>query len=419
MADSKSSLCDTFVTKVGMTGLHTDLGGWVSVDRSELMSPIRAVGMAYKIRGMGALSAMGESMSEHRQAILEGRNVFFRLGDLLCCEAAEVLASWIERRAMLSHRKWSPAAMAALHVARQAVASAGWGAEEMRDAVLLYGTSRGGLAGWLEPWPGRRSFAVMEVSNSMHGEGAAAVSIELGIGGAYQVISTGCSAGLDALGIALMHLQCGVARRALVVAVDLPLVASLMNSYDAAGILSRNGMNDPYHPETGGIFPAEAAAALAIEKTGDGGGVDVLGYRANSDAKDALSLAPETGQFSRLMEQARGLWGEPVAICPHATGTASHARGEPQCLRETFRESRPTLHLLKPYLGHGIGAGSLLETAILADFLSRGELPPNRAGLHVPEGLRMPHEILPADGPVWKVAASLGGHNAVIAMCRG
>lgn len=256
----------------------------------------------------------------------------------------------------------------------------------------------------------------MEVSNSMHGEGAAAVSIELGIGGAYQVISTGCSAGLDALGMAMMHLQCGMAQRALVVAVDLPLVASLMDSYHAAGILSRNGMNDPYHPQTGGIFPAEAAAAMALDLSDGSAGVELLGYRANSDAKDALSLSPETGQLTALLRQARDLWGDPAAICPHATGTASHAFAEPLCLREVFPENSPSMHLLKPYLGHGIGAGSLLETVLLGDFLERGELPPNRAGLHAPEGFFLPDHVTKAKGVIWKVAASLGGHNAVVAL---
>jgi 3-oxoacyl-(acyl-carrier-protein) synthase len=374
--------------------------------------------MGYRISGLGALSALGESVGEHCDAIIAGKEAFRPLGELISCKAAEVPASWIPSRAALSHRKWSPASMAALHVARQAIAAAGWGAEELRDAVLLFGTSRGGLAGWLEPWPGRRGFPVMEVSNSMHGEGAAAVSIELGIGGAYQVISTGCSAGLDALGMAMMHVQCGMAQRALVVAVDLPLVAGLMDSYHAAGILSRNGMNDPYHPQTGGIFPAEAAAAMALELSDRSGRVELLGYRANSDAKDALALAPGTGQLVALLRQARQEWGDPVAICPHATGTASHARAEPSCLRDACEGLRPSLHLLKPYLGHGIGAGSLLETVILCDFMQRGQLPPNRASLHVPDGFVLPDQVTEVQGTVWKVAASLGGHNAVVALRR-
>lgn len=374
--------------------------------------------MSYLIRGLGALSALGETVSGHRDALRDGRDSFRELGTLLDCSMPKLPASWIQNRVLLTHRKWSPAAMAALHVAREAVAAAGWSDEETRDAVILLGTSRGGAAGWLEPWPKRRGFPLMQASNSMHGEAAAAISIELGIRGAYQVISTGCSAGLDALGMAAMHLQCGMAERALVVAVDLPLVKVILDGYQSAGILSKNGINDPYHPDTGGIFPAEAAAALTLEKNDASPGVRLLGYLANSDAMDPLSLSPSSGQLVALLQKARTMFGEPAALCPHATGTASHAVAEPQCLAQAFPAATPSLHLLKPYLGHGIGAGSLLETVILCDSLERGLLPPNRSGLHAPPRFSLPDQETACDGAVWKIAASLGGHNAMVALQR-
>ncbi len=387
------------------------LGYNVACDANVTDCPV----MSYLIRGLGALSALGETMGEHRDALLSCRDAFRPLDERVGGGFAGVPAAWISNRQLLLHRKWSPCSMAALHVAKQAVSDAGWSDDELRDAVLMLGTSRGGAAGWLESWPERRAFPVMQASNSMHGEAAAAVSIELGMRGSYQVISTGCSAGIDALGMAAMHLQCGMAKRALVIAVDLPLVTLLLASYQAAGILSRDGKNDPYHPLTTGIFPAEAAAAMTLE-IDDAPGVRLCGYLANSDAKDALSLSPTSGQLVALLRQARERFGDPAALCPHATGTASHAVAEPRCLDEAFPTSTPSLHLLKPYLGHGIGAGSLLETVILSDFLKRGELPPNRSNLHTPPRFIAPDQILPCQGSVWKIAASLGGHNALVVL---
>jgi 3-oxoacyl-(acyl-carrier-protein) synthase len=209
-----------------------------------------------------------------------------------------------------------------------------------------------------------------------------------------------------------------MAQRALVIAVDLPLVTLLLESYQTAGILSRDGTNDPYHPRTTGIFPAEAAAAMTLENDDSSAGVALSGYLANSDAKDALSLSPESGQLVTLLRQARERFGEPAALCPHATGTASHALAEPRCLAEAFPVNTPSLHLLKPYLGHGIGAGSLLETVILCEFLKRGELPPNRSNLHTPARFTIPDHATPCNGSVWKIAASLGGHNALVALRR-
>ena len=381
------------------------------------MSPIPCLfAMVPFISGLGALSALGENLSAHRDALHSQSLPFRPLGELLACDYPDVPAAWIQNRGLLTHRKWSPAAMAGLHVARQAIAQAGWSRDDLRDAVLLLGTSRGGAAGWLEPWPGRRGFPLMQASNAMHGEAAAAISIELGIRGAYQVISTGCSAGLDALGMAAMHLQCGMAERALVVAVDLPLVKILLDSYAATGILAKTSRNDPYHPQTSGIFPAEAAAALTIEKNDTSNGVRLRGYLANSDAADPLSLSPDSGQLVNLLEKARQQFGEPIAICPHATGTTSHAMAEPQCLARAFPDQKPSLHLLKPFLGHGIGAGSLLETVLLCDFLSRNELPANLPQLHQPNGFSLPDTVTPCHGTIWKIAASLGGHNSLVAL---
>lgn len=377
------------------------------------------------LTGLGALSAWGDTVVAHRDGILHAAYVagaalpFRPLGELLDCDYPKLPAAWIPNRAMLTHRKWSPAAMAALYVARQAVLEAGWSQSELRETVLMLGTSRGGAAGWIEPWPGRRGFPLMAASNAMHGEAAAAVSIELGIGGAYQVISTGCSAGLDALGMARMHLQCGMAQRALVVAVDLPLVKFLLDSYHATGILSKTGKNDPYHPLTSGIFPAEAAAAVALEIGSDDDAVKFSGYLANSDACDPLSLAPKSGQLQALLRDGIRRFGMPQGLCPHATGTPSHAAAEPQCFAEVFSENPPSLHLLKPFLGHGIGAGSLLETVLWIDALRRRETLPNLPGLHAPVGFELPHEIRAVTGPIFKIAASLGGHNALVALETG
>jgi 3-oxoacyl-[acyl-carrier-protein] synthase II len=260
----------------------------------------------------------------------------------------------------------------------------------------------------------------MAASNAMHGEAAAAISIELGMRGPYQVIATGCSAGIDALGVAAMHMQVGLAERALVVAVDLPLVPPLLEIYAQTGILARSHRNDPYHPLSRGIAPAEAAAALTLERAKSASAPRLLGYLANSDAMDALTLAPASGQLAQLLLQGIRNWGWPQALCPHATGTAAHAKFEPQILREVFaNEPWPSLHLLKPYLGHGIGAGSLLETVLLCAFLQQSRLPPNLAALTAPEPFAVPAQESPACGPIFKIAASLGGHNAIVGLMAG
>ena len=278
---------------------------------------------------------MGESVAGHLAAMRAGRSGFLPLGALLgeASPYAGLTAAWIGRRALLRSRKWSPATMAALQVAREAVAEAGWNADDLRDAVLFLGTSRGTAAGWIDPWPERRAFPLMAASNSLHSEPAAAVSIELGIRGPWQVQSSGCAAGIDALGMAALWLAAGLAKRALVVAVDLPLSPALLDSYAATGILSKNNLNDPYSAETSGILPAEAAAAVTLEVGAKESTPRLSGYLANADAADAIGMPPGAPALVELLGKARAKFGTPAALCPHASGTAAHALQEPAAIR--------------------------------------------------------------------------------------
>src|SRR6478752_9071653 len=80
------------------------------------------------ITGLGALSALGADVTSHYQAVLAKQVPFQKLGGLLGNDSPHAArpGAWIERRSLLLNRKWSPATMAALHVAREAIAGAGW-----------------------------------------------------------------------------------------------------------------------------------------------------------------------------------------------------------------------------------------------------------------------------------------------------
>jgi 3-oxoacyl-[acyl-carrier-protein] synthase II len=373
-----------------------------------------AIDLQLSITGLGALSAVGTDISSHHGSVMAKHAPFRRLGDLLGNDSPHAArpGAWIDDRSMLTHRKWSPVTMAALHVARQAVADAGWSGDDLRDAALVVGTSRGNAAGWLGPWPGRRPFKLMAASNTIHSEPASAITIELGITGPNHVLASGCAAGLDAIGVAMMLVQCGAAPRALAVAVDLPLVPMLLDSYASSGILASDADADPYRPGTSGFIPAEGAAAMAIE-TSDAAHPRLVHYGCNSDACDPVGIPKDGGRTPGLFNS---LSVQPNAVCPHATGTAVQAAADPGALARAFPNGGPSLHLLKPFLGHTIGASGLLESVVIASFLRDRKLPPNRSGLHVPPGFTLPVRPLDATGPVAKLSHGMGGHNALLIM---
>jgi 3-oxoacyl-(acyl-carrier-protein) synthase len=237
------------------------------------------------------------------------------------------------------------------------------------------------------------------------------------------MVSNGCSSGLDALGMAWLAVGAGLAPRAVVVAVDLPLVAALLQDFKDTGLLSSNHLNDPFASTTSGFLPGEAAVAVTLER--DGSGRPKLcrleHYSANSDAYDALMIPDDGGGIEACVRAAihAAAPGDVVALCPHATGTLNHARVEPPALLRALDGKHVPLLPLKPQTGHTLGASGLLDVALLAACMAEGWLPAALPGLTPPAcGLPLneaPQQVTAGDRVV-KLASGMGGHNASVSL---
>ncbi|MFC5051657.1 beta-ketoacyl synthase N-terminal-like domain-containing protein [Rubritalea spongiae] len=375
------------------------------------------------ITGLSAISGIGSNLTEHAAAMENGQTGLRPLNELLGeqSDCGKLLGSWIQDRSILNSRKWAPASALALHCAKQAIADAKLTGDALTNAAVIAGSSRGNA--WLHNWPGRRPFKLMAASNSMHGEIASAVSIELGITGPWQTIASGCAASLDALGMAWMMLQTGIVKHAIVLGAELPLVPEIVQGYINTGVLSTNRINDPYHPETSGFFPGEAGCALVLttESTESTENAPLLdGYWCNSDADSPIGMPNNGRGLRKCLESALASLSsdtEVTAICPHASGTHLHSIAEEQALKDALKPTSPiSLHPLKPFTGHTVGASGALDTAILAHYLRNHKLPPN---LHLTQPnppFTLPQKTSAASGTILKIAVGMGGHNSVIAL---
>ena len=360
-------------------------------------------------------------MASHAAAMEAGRTGLRPLSELLDgqIDCGKLRGSWIEDRKILNSRKWAPGSALAIHCAKQAVADARLSGSDLKNCAVIAGSSRGNA--WLGNWPGRRPIKLMAASNSMHGEIASAVSIELGITGPWQTISSGCAASLDALGHALMMLKCGIVDHAIVLGIELPLVPEIVGDYIKTGVLSTSGINDPYHPDTAGFFPGEAGCAIVLSsKETQGSHPRLDGFWCNSDADSPIGMPNDGAGLRELIRSATSTLGfdKPIqAICPHASGTRLHSQAEERALLDALQPKHPiSLHPLKPFTGHTVGASGALDTAILAHYLRQRKLPPNLALTQPPAPFTLPTEIADATGTVLKIAVGMGGHNSLIAL---
>jgi 3-oxoacyl-[acyl-carrier-protein] synthase II len=380
------------------------------------------------ITGLAAASALGETPDAQLSAMASGHSGLRPLSEFLDSARNHALfpnlpAGWLPNRAWFKGRRYGAASNAAVRAARLAVADAGWTPEQTASAWIFGGSSRANIGELLGAWPSRRPIAKFRASNSLHSEVAAAVSIELGIHGPWQMLANGCSAGLDALGLAWMALRSGSTQRALILGVELPLCSTLLEGFADTGLLATPPfLNDPFHPNTSGFFPGESVAALALEVGPDLAGPEIVWYGANSDAYDSIALPPDGAALARLLTQARAnVPGAIVAVCPHSNGTPSNRLAETAALQSAFPgQGQPlTAHLMKPATGHSLGASGALETALLAAAMRQGHLPANLANL-TSSSLNIETPTLPvpiAPGSVvLNIAIGMGGHNAVLAL---
>jgi 3-oxoacyl-(acyl-carrier-protein) synthase len=313
------------------------------------------------ITGLGALSALGQDLEAHREAFANGTSALRPLAELHPGADPSLRGAWIEPRSLLTHRKWSPLSMAGLRVAEQALTMAGWDPAERAGAAVFFGTSRGALCGWLEPWPGRRPFDLLAATNSLPAEPAAAISCEYGIDGPWQVSSTGCCAGLDALAQAECWIRSGRLQRALVVAADLPLQRSLLDAYARTGLLR--------HDDQPGMAPAEAAAALCLEAGEASGHTRLLGCDASANSSALLSGQGTDRPLEAMLDRACDTFGPPDLVIPHDSGTFNNRKRENR-LMERFSEV-PSISY-KPWTGHAVAASGLLELCLAAADIGPG-----------------------------------------------
>jgi len=302
--------------------------------------------MSVAITGISAVSCLGNTLSEHADNMSSGISGLKPLSNLFGDSSpyAQLSAGWIEDRSLLNSRKWAPGSALSLHVAKEAILDAGLTHHDLSQAAIFVGSSRGNIAGWISPWPGRRPFKLMAASNSMHGELASAISIELGITGPWQVIASGCAASLDALGMAWLMIKQGIVKHAIVTGVELPLTPTVLDMYTNTGVLSTNGVNDPYSQSTSGFFPGEAGAAIVLES------IDSLHERRLAVESTypgghlTSSSTPESIASSYL--QMTGYWCNSDAASP--IGMPTDGAGLRDCLHHALSDLCDDPHLSSP-----------------------------------------------------------------------
>jgi 3-oxoacyl-[acyl-carrier-protein] synthase II len=345
------------------------------------------------VTGLGAFTPIGNGIEEFGRGLREGRDgvkpiVGFDATDHRVRRAAEI--QWSSS----GDTPYSRATEIALAVAKDAMASAKFelrSYDPNRIGVIL-ASNQGGM------YPTRAMHRKMSHPHRQNGitgrdetrvlDGAPSATLDrvmetIGASGPSLNISTACSAGLHAIGIARQMLQRHDVDMVLVMGIEV-LTEAAQAGFGVLRALTPGEGPRPFDRARDGTILGEGAAALVLERTDSAYyrsakvWAEIAGYGSSTDAYHATR--PDPSGSARAMREALGSLdvSEIDWIKAHGTGTPANDLAEAEAVHNVFgaRASTVPVTSMKAMLGHSLGASGVVEAVGTILSMQAGIIPP-------------------------------------------
>jgi 3-oxoacyl-(acyl-carrier-protein) synthase len=385
------------------------------------------------VTGIGAVSPAGPDSKAHLGGLLAGRSLALELSGDWYAPFARAVGVPIDYHV--------PSDGGPRHVAYadiaigEALAEAGLDAAELASTPVVTSTA---IAASVELESAFRDGSMLpsgafgfdlltELARRTHGVGSGTWSLTL---------STGCTAGLDALGAGFDAIVSGRARRVLVVSSEATMCPIVVAAFQKIGALSDRDVDPdrascPFSRDRDGFVLGEGAAAIVLEDMSAAAArgaaplMEVLGWASVSSAYHMTRIRVTGEDIAASVRGALADAGLPAAavdsLDAHGTSTKLNDASENAAYHDVFgaRLRRMPVVAQKGVTGHALGASNLLEIAGIGRYLSSGALPPvantTAETLDVPLDLVMGEPRLSEPEIVVKTSSGFSGiHTAMV-----
>ncbi|MEV6313819.1 beta-ketoacyl-[acyl-carrier-protein] synthase family protein [Streptomyces sp. NPDC051776] len=222
---------------------------------------------------------------------------------------------------------------------------------------------------------------------------ATEVAWATGAEGPATVVSSGCCAGIDAVGYAVDLIREGSAEVMVAGATDAPIYPITVSCFDTLRASSTSN-DDPEHAcrpfdrRRNGLVLGEGSAVFVIEeleharRRGARIYCEVAGYSARANGYHMTGLRPdgrEMGEaITAALDEARINPEEIDYANAHGSGTKQNDRHETAAYKRSLGEHayRIPVSSIKSMVGHSLGSIGSIEIAASALAIDRGTVPP-------------------------------------------
>ena len=271
----------------------------------------------------------------------------------------------------------------------------------------------------------------LTVVRTMASAGASNISIDQKITGPTLNLSTACSSGTHALGLAFQMVRSGMVDAAIAGGHEAPLTFGFLRAWDSMRVVSPTQCR-PFSADRDGMTIGEGAAMLTLETLASAQArnahiyAEIVGFGFSADASHITQ--PFADGAANAMRQAiadANATPEDVGyISAHGTGTQANDATEAAAIHQVFGSHAPNIPVssTKSLHGHSIGASGALEALATIIGLNENLLPANAGVTQVDPTLNLDVILGPPRKATPKLALSnslaFGGLNAVLALRR-
>jgi len=269
----------------------------------------------------------------------------------------------------------------------------------------------------------------LTVVRTMASAGASNISIDQKITGPTLNISTACSSGTHAIGLAFQMVRSGMVSAAIAGGHEAPLTFGFLRAWDSMRVVSPTQCR-PFSADRDGMTLGEGAAMLTLETLASAQArnahiyAEIVGFGFSADASHITQPLSDgaASAMRQAIADANATPEEVGYISAHGTGTQANDSTEAAAIHQVFgdRASKIPISSTKSLHGHSIGASGALEALATVLALHENLLPANNGVIEVDPTVNLdvilgqPRKASPK--LVLSNSLAFGGLNAVLAL---
>ena len=269
----------------------------------------------------------------------------------------------------------------------------------------------------------------LTVIRTMASAGSSNISIDQKITGPVLNISTACSSGTHAIGLAFQMVRAGMVQAAIAGGHEAPLTFGFLRAWDSMRVVSPTQCR-PFSADRDGMTLGEGAAMLTLETLESAQArnapiyAEIVGFGMSADAAHITQPLSDgaASAMRQALADANATPDEVGYISAHGTGTQANDTTEAAAIHQVFGPlaSRIPVSSTKSLHGHSIGASGALEALATTLALKDGLLPANFGVSVLDPDIRLDVILDSSRRASPRIALSnslaFGGLNAVLAL---